>query len=123
MSKVIVDWVEHMPTAGDKVLVFLGYVFGTAGGGLLFPAVYSVLLWKTWDHQDLTSGWHWLFVGLGAFLSIAALFYPCALDRYLKRRASEVAQIQAAFDALPVVQSEEMRSLKNAIERLADKLS
>jgi len=129
MNRIIKDWIEDMPNLGDKFLACLAYIFGTPGGGLLFPVVYGVLLWRSWDAPRLTSGWHWIVVGLGILLSIASIFYPTALARYFRKMLTDVDQMSALLDIIrekhgrhEAILLGDLRAVHDALGRLLQKL-
>ncbi len=81
-----VEWFLNFEERHKKVVGFLTYILRESGG-LVWPALYGIILWRSWEFWDNLS--HVIFIFVGFILTLIAIIYPQTWKVWAENRKKE----------------------------------
>jgi hypothetical protein len=81
-----VEWFLNFEERHKRVISFLTYILRESGG-LVWPVLYGIILWRSWEFWDGFS--HTMFIFVGSILTLIAIIYPQTWKVWAENRKKE----------------------------------
>ena len=85
-----IEWFLNLEERHKKMISLLTYILRESGG-LVWPILYGIILWRSWEFWDNLSCMIFIFVG--SILTLIAIIYPRAWRVWAENRRKDIRKV------------------------------